>query len=137
MALPASACSADLWQHTYENQRLRVVEACTAVQGRVVSVHHNADGDAHIALAPDDRSVVNLTNAILAQGQLITEVVCEHPPTDTGRYANEVKSACAGYNSDIALPKIGDRVRITGAYVIDVDNGWAEIHPITRIEIIR
>jgi hypothetical protein len=26
---------------------------------------------------------------------------------------------------------------VTGAYVTDRDNGWNEIHPVTRIEVLR
>jgi hypothetical protein len=37
----------------------------------------------------------------------------------------------------VAIPNVGDRVRVTGAYVTDRDNGWREIHPVTRIEKIN
>ena len=37
----------------------------------------------------------------------------------------------------ITAPRIGDRVRITGSYVTDRDNGWNEIHPVSRIEILH
>jgi hypothetical protein len=29
---------------------------------------------------------------------------------------------------------VGAHVRATGTYVIDSHNGWAEIHPVSRIE---
>ncbi len=133
--LPASSCDASLWQHTYENERLTVLEHCTAVEGRVVSVHINADGDAHIGLLPDDRRVLNLINVTHAHGELITEVVCDH----ASRLDNKavIERTCSGYTSAITLPHTGDRVRITGAYVTDRDNGWNEIHPISKIEVLR
>jgi hypothetical protein len=129
--LPVADCNADLWKHVYSPERLGVIEACTAVEGRVVSVHRAQDGDLHIGLDPEQKSILNLTNVIHAQRHLIVEVVCDHTPRDEG-----AAGACAGYISQIAAPRVGDRVRITGAYVTDRDNGWNEIHPVTRIEAI-
>ena len=45
--------------------------------------------------------------------------------------------ACKGYVNNVELPKVGDHVKVTGSYVIDSHNGWAEIHPITEIVIIK
>lgn len=56
--LPAASCDAALWDHVYEKDRLELLDPCTAVEGRVVSVHHNADGDMHIALDPEDRPTI-------------------------------------------------------------------------------
>lgn len=130
--LPPADCNADLWKHVYSPERLRVIEACTAVEGRVVSVHRAVDGDLHIGLDPEQRSTLNLINVMHAHRRLIVEVVCDHTPPDKGAVA-----ACAGYTSQIATPSAGYRVRVTGAYVTDRDNGWNEIHPVTRIEILR
>ena len=128
--LPAADCNADLWKRVYSPERLRVIEPCTAVEGRVVSVHRAADGDLHIGLDPEQKSTLNLTNVMHAQRHLIVEAVCDHPPVKN-------KVACEGFVSPIAAPNIGDRVRVTGAYVTDRDNGWNEIHPVSRIETLR
>jgi hypothetical protein len=130
--LPPADCNADLWKHVYSPERLGVIEACTAVEGRVVSVHRAMDGDLHIGLDPDQKSILNLTNVMHAQRHLIVEVVCDHAPHDKGAV-----SACAGYTSQITTPRVGDRIRVTGAYVTDRDNGWNEIHPVSRIETLR
>ena len=130
--LPAADCNADLWKHVYEPGRLRVIEACTAVEGRVVSVHRAQDGDLHIGLDPDQKSVLNLVNAIHAQRNLIVEAVCDHPTT-----SSEPRAACAGFTSQIEVPKTGDRIRATGSYVTDRENGWNEIHPVSKIEILH
>jgi len=130
--LPVADCNADLWKHVYSPQRLAVVEACTAVEGRVVSVHRAADGDLHIGLDPEQKSTLNLINVMHAQRHLVVEVVCDHSPRD-----EEAAGACAGYTSQIAAPRTGDRVRITGSYVTDRDNGWNEIHPVSRIDSIQ
>jgi hypothetical protein len=130
--LPAADCNADLWKHVYSPERLAVIEACTAVEGRVASVHRAVDGDLHIGLDPEQKSTLNLANAMHAQRRLIVEVVCDHPTTK-----QQPSSACAGFTSQITAPSIGDHVRVTGAYVTDHDNGWNEVHPVTRIEILR
>jgi hypothetical protein len=130
--LPAENCNGDLWRHVYRAERLRIIEACTAVDGRVVSVRRGSDGDLHIALDPEHKSVLNLVNAMHAHGDLVVEVICEHAPA-----AVDAATACAAFTSQVTIPKIGDRVRVTGAYVTDRDNGWNELHPVTRIETLR
>ncbi|HVT19666.1 MAG TPA: hypothetical protein VHQ90_26215 [Thermoanaerobaculia bacterium] len=130
--LPAGNCNADLWRHVYHPERLRVIARCTAVDGRVVSVHRGSDGDLHIALDPEHKAVLNLVNATHAHGDLVAEVICEHAPTES-----DAATACAALTSQVTIPKVGDRVRVTGAYVTDRDNGWNELHPVTRIETLR
>jgi hypothetical protein len=130
--LAAEDCNADLWKHVYSPERLRVIEPCTAVEGRVVSVHRAADGDLHIGLNPDQKSILNLINVMHAQRRLIVEAVCDHSPIK-----NQPAQWCSGFTSTVAAPNVGDRVRVIGAYVTDTDNGWNEIHPVTRIEMLR
>ena len=130
--LAVQNCNAELWKHVYEPQRLRVIEACTAVDGQVVSVYRAADGDLHIGLDPDRTSVLNFANALHADGYLIVEVICEHTPAD-----DDPKSACAGFVPQVPAPKTGDRIRVTGAYVTDREYGWNEVHPVTRIETLH
>ena len=76
---------------------LGVIEACTAVQGRVASVHRAVDGDLHIGLDPEQKSTLNLANVMHAQHRLIVEVVCDHIPRD-----KEVASGCAGYAAQLS-----------------------------------
>lgn len=131
LKLSAESCDASLWKHVYSPERLRVLEPCTAVAGRVVSVHPQSDGDVHIALDPDQTSVLNLVNRFHGRSHLIVEAVCNHaPPLEAER------AACAGFVQRLSLPKPGDRVRVTGSYVTDRDNGWNEIHPVSRIDIL-
>ena len=107
--LPAGDCNADLWKHVYSPERLKVVEACTAVSGRVVSMGHSSDGDLHIALDPDRKSVLNLVNLIHAHAHLVVEVVCEHIPS-----GGDASAACAGFNPPVLIiPKVGEHVRIS------------------------
>ena len=130
--LSASDCDAQLWRHVYRPERLRVIETCTVVEGRVVSVEGGSDGDRHIALDPDRKSVLNLMNATHGGGNLVVEVICDHAPSKP-----DAVVPCAGFTSRIEVPRVGDRIRATGSYVTDRDNGWREIHPVSRIETLR
>jgi hypothetical protein len=130
--LQAENCDPDLWNHVSERERLHIIEECTAVEGRVVSLHRASDGDLHIGVDPDHKSVLNLVNLIRAHGQLVVEVICEHTPANAAN-----KAACGAFHPQITIPDLGDRVRVTGAYVTDRHNGWNEVHPVTRIEILR
>lgn len=132
VSLPAAQCDASLWPHVYERERLQVIEPCTAVEGRVVTTFRNADGDLHIGLDPDDKHLMNLMNATHGRRTLIVEIVCEHDATHSN-----AKAACGSYRSTATVPKAGDRIRVTGAYVTERDNGWNEIHPVTRIDLLR
>jgi len=109
-----------------------VLEPCTAVEGKVAFVHRNSDGDVHIGLDPEDKSVLNLVNVTHGQRKLVIEIICEHTPAQPNAQAS-----CGDFHSQIPVPDVGERVRITGAYVTDRDNGWNEIHPVTRIEILH
>jgi hypothetical protein len=133
VSLPAASCQAALGKHVYRPERLRVLEPCTAVEGRVASLEREKDGDLHIALDPKDKSVLNLFNVAHLHGQLAVELICEHTPSH-----GDAIAACTGFKPpEIILPSVGDRIRVTGAYVTDLDSGWNEIHPVTRIEILR
>jgi len=132
VSLQAESCNRDLWSHVYEKDRLRIIQECTAVGGIVASVHNNSDGDVHIGLDPENKSVLNLVNGMHAQRKLVVEIVCDHPPS-----VSEALAACRDFHSQTTIPKVGDRIRVTGAYVTDRDNGWNEVHPVTRIEILR
>jgi hypothetical protein len=127
--LPVAQCNPELWKHVYDPERLQVLAACAAVEGRVVSVHRASDGDLHIALDPDQKSALNLLNLMHAHGTLVVEAVCDHPPAK-----GEASGACEGFVSQIKPPTVGERVRVVGSYVTDRDNGWNEVHPVTRIE---
>jgi hypothetical protein len=35
------------------------------------------------------------------------------------------------------IPQASDRVRVTGSDVTDLENKWNEIHPVTRIEVLK
>jgi hypothetical protein len=130
--LAAESCDATLWSHVYQAQRLQVIEPCAEVEGRVVSLTRESDGDLHIQLDVENRSLLNIYNLLHAHGDLVVELICEGAAT-----RGDAITACAGFTPRVTVPSAGDRVRVTGAYVTDLEHGWNEIHPVTMIEILR
>lgn len=94
-----------------------------------------ADGDVHISLIPDSKSILRRN-----QTALVVEVICVTATPRNG-YA---RKACRGYSNPPGLSwnrlrsfKKGQRVQIIGLQVVDylhVASGLTEIHPVTRIE---
>lgn len=130
--LGEGACDGALWDHVYHAQRLRVMEACKTVEGTIVALRKEADGDLHIRLDVDDKTLLNERNYSGQHGDLVIEPVCVKDVTQADAVA-----ACSGFVSSVLIPQAGDRVRVTGAYVTDLEHGWNEIHPVTMIEILR
>jgi hypothetical protein len=48
----------------------------------------------------------------------------------------DAKASCQAFTNQVAIPKKGDHVAVTGTFVHDVEpgHGWMEIHPVTTIE---
>lgn len=110
-----------------------VMDYCKTVTGVVVESSVDQDGDQHMLLKPDagQEVVVNARNVQKKQGNLVLEVVCANHTT-----LGKVGHACDGYVNHVQLPPLGAHVKASGSYVIDTHNGWAELHPITRIDIL-
>ncbi len=130
----SAQCDAALWKHVYNPTRLTQIKACTSVTGTIRESSADDDGDQHFLLELDggQASLLNKRNLKKKSGDLVIEIVCANPIK-----LKKVKGACAGYRNTIAIPAVGARVRVTGSYVIDGHNGWAEIHPVSRIDIIK
>ncbi len=104
----AGACDPSLWRHVYHPARLRVVRPCLY------------------------RWTLRPANSTGQHGDLVLEPVCVRSPTQVDAVA-----ACTGYRSPVAVPAVGTHVRVTGAYVYDLDHGgWAELHPVTTIRVV-
>lgn len=127
----ARDCDASLWTHVYNPDRLQKLTPCIAVTGTVAVSLADDDGDQHFLLMLDagQENLLTKRNQKKKSGFLVVEIVCANPIK-----LKKAKSACAGYTNRIALPNVGEHVRITGTHVIDSHNGWAEIHPVSRIE---
>jgi hypothetical protein len=137
-------CDYSLWSHVYAGDprrfsrpqdRLQVIQDCVSVTGTIESARAEKDGDFHIRLRLDPQysSMVNAKNKSGQHGALVAEPVCMNPVTQKDTRAEHV---CDGFSQHVYTPNmLGSHVRITGAYVTDMEHGWTEIHPVTSIAI--
>jgi hypothetical protein len=87
-----------------------MLSRCRTVSGTVVVVRHEEDGDVHI----DVDTGGFLTNPVNESDQG-GDLVVEFMPRDGGH---------------LPAPSVGERIRLTGAWVLDADHGWNELHPV-------
>ena len=118
----------------YNAERLKVINKCKTVTGVIEESDANEDGDQHMLLKLDNGQEELLTskNIKKKQGDLVIEAVCANK-TILGK----VGKTCNGYINKIQIPKLGEHVKVTGSLVLDSHNGWTEIHPISKIEILK
>ena len=130
----ASACDPAIWKYVYDPARLEVVDKCMSATGMIEESSADDDGDQHMLLKLDagQENLLKKKNIKKKSGYLVIEAVCMNNITNP-----KVGGACKGYVNHVQLPKVGEHVKVTGSYVIDSHNGWAEIHPITKIEVIK
>jgi hypothetical protein len=130
----SSDCDPNLWKYVYNPERLQILDKCKTVTGTIEETNADEDGDQHMLLKLDKGQEKLLTkrNIKKKQGDLVIEAVCINKIS-----RKKAMGACKGYVNNVELPKVGDQVKVTGSYVIDSHNGWAEIHPITEIVIIK
>ncbi len=126
-------CDTSMWKYVYNRERLTVIEKCKTVTGIIEESHADDDGDQHMLLKLDkgQENLLTKRNHAKKQGYLVIEAVCANKTI-----LKKVGSTCQGYINHIQIPTIGKHVKVTGSLVIDSHNGWAEIHPITHIEIL-
>ena len=129
-----SDCDPALWDRVYNPSRLEIKKECLTVTGVIEESSPNSDGDHHMLLKLDagQDDLLTKKNMNKKDGYLVIEAVCVNTGED-----KKVKKTCKGYVNNIKIPDIGAHVRVTGSYVIDSHNGWAEIHPISKIEVIK
>ena len=127
-------CDTSLWKYVYNRKRLQVTDICKTVTGVIEESSANEDGDHHMLLKLDagQEDLLTKTNRKKKQGSLVIEAVCANKTT-----LSKVGKICNGYINKIQIPKLGAHVKVTGSLVIDSHNGWAEIHPITKIEVLK
>ena len=101
---------ADPLAGVYLPSRLHVLATCRSASGRVSAISHEADGDLHIGV--DTRGA--LTNAV-NRSKLHGVLLIEFMPRDGGH---------------LRAPRVGDRISLTGAWVLDANHGWQELHPV-------
>ncbi|MEP6615675.1 MAG: hypothetical protein ABJA57_03810 [Ginsengibacter sp.] len=122
-------CKPELWHYVYDPGRLEIKKKCISVTGTIVGSNADEDGDQHMLLKLDNQvSLLTKKNVSKKDGNLVIEAICIN-----NIRKKKAMGACNGYVNHVQLPKVGDHVKVTGSYVIDTHNGWAEIHPITEI----
>ncbi len=127
-------CDTSLWKYVYNRERLEVTDICKTVTGVIEESSADEDGDQHMLLKLDagQEDLLTKKNTKKKQGDLVIEAVCANKTT-----LGKVGNTCNGYINKIQIPKLGEHVKVTGSLVIDTHNGWAEIHPITKMEILK
>ncbi|MBI3662395.1 MAG: hypothetical protein HY234_05020 [Acidobacteria bacterium] len=127
-----AGCDAALWNHVYHPARLEVIEPCKTVEGEIVLVRHEDDGDLHILLDVADKSLLSEANFSKQHGALVLEPICQKEPTQ-----EDAIEPCRNYAGPMFAVHKGMRVRVTGSYVRDGKHGgWMEIHPVTSMVAI-
>jgi hypothetical protein len=107
------------------------------VTGTIEFIRSERDGDFHVGLKldPEFSGLVNGCNVTCsggaARGDLVVEPVCVTAPLNAAAVGS-----CAGYRNPIVIPPVGSHVSMTGAYVLDLDHGWTEIHPLQEVHVI-
>ena len=126
-------CDTTVWKYVYNPARLQVMDICKTVTGTIEESSANEDGDQHMLIRLDggQEDLLTKRNIQKKQGCLVLEAVCVNNVT-----RKKVGNTCNGYVNKIEIPVVGARVKVTGSYVIDSHNGWAEIHPITKIVLL-
>lgn len=134
----------------YLSGRLRQLDRCRTVSGTVDCLKLEPDGDYHVRLRVDDQYAALLRPANRLQTctghpgpHLVVEIIPQHPEGVLFRTNN----ADAGGFIDPAIPTPGERITVTGPYVIDTNSlhrflyqgqaaeNWAEIHPAWAIRV--
>jgi hypothetical protein len=134
-------CASNPSNGVHVPDRLQVLTPCAAFDGTVdeAPVQH-PDGDVSFQVKPDS-GYANMLNAHnRSEGGLHIEIVPRDQPGCTpGRpiHVGGVSDlgTCSGRH--IAAPPLGAHVRIIGAWVLDRNNNWYEIHPAWKIEAVR
>ena len=130
----ASACGVGAPEgDVYQPDRLQVLDPCKHAVGVVVDVAAEDDGDHHVWFKPDNgyEYLMNPENHFQARPAMLAEITpdCTGQPPDA-----EAAARCP--KSKLPIPKLGDHVAMDGPWVLDMNHGWREIHPVDRIEIL-
>jgi hypothetical protein len=125
--------------NVYHPARLTLVRVCITVTGTVAAVRAESDGDIHVNVGLDAAfaALINDHNTSGEQGALVVEIVpVDRPGCIPGQAPRPASGTydfglCTGANE--LAPTVGQRVSVTGPYVLDTFHGWMEIHPVWAI----
>ena len=130
-----ASCDSSLWNRVYTPRRLRVLKDCVSVDGTVAGFERESDGSVAIKLKVGEELVglLNQQNLDLQGGSLVVRIVCA---SSVSREDVMQEGVCDGFSSSVYVPQEGERVRITGSFVLNTRDGWNEIQPVTAIETV-
>ena len=116
----------NVFEEVYDPERLRIVDTCTTIEGVVVGAPRIVDDGDYVFDVKVDQGyedMLSLGSWVLRRGTIHVEVV----PGDYFEVLGDIEGVCPG-----------DRVRVTGVFVVDTDHGlWSEIHPAYRVELLE
>jgi hypothetical protein len=131
---------------------LKILAPCVTVTGTVIGntssriphIREQADKDLIINLLPDAqfKSLGSPANTRYF-GAIHVEAICQgnkvNIKTGLGHHVPHLHVGdCKGFNGPhFPIPKVGDRLKITGVYAQDIyEGGHTEIHPVYKIEYL-
>jgi hypothetical protein len=135
--------SGDPLANVHKPKRLQVVTSCIVVRGTVALVFQDGeDGDYHVNVQVDEEfeDLLNTANRVQLETLLAEVVPADQKGCTPGQpprppSGDKDFGLCTGAN--VTIPAVGDRIELTGPYVLDSDHGWMEIHPVWHIGKIR
>ena len=114
----ASGCRSNPLANVWSPSRLKVISPCTTVTGTVRSTAKQGDGDYHVEITLDSGGRI--------RGEIVPADQPGCTPGQPVRYGT-----CSGAN--IATPKAGSHITLTGPKVKDTRTGGTEIHPMWQV----
>jgi hypothetical protein len=132
-------CDQDPHAGVHDPTRLKIFDPCATFIGKVVEGAKLAgDGDVTFNAAPEPgyESMLNQKNR--GKGGLHIEIVPRDQPGCTRGEAikGPVKNLGVCSGAHVLYPPLRARVRVIGAYVLDTWDGWNEMHPAWKVEIL-
>ena len=119
------------WEKVYDINRLVIYNHNISVSGVIYEVKKSFDGDIHLTLKLDSASTQKVflvnKNYTKQDSCLVVEIICGH---------STIFPICHMFDNPILVPKKGDKVMVTGAFVYDKRHNWTEIHPVYNLEIL-
>jgi len=114
----ATICPTNPLLGVHDPTRLQVLNACATFVGTVITAPKQyADGDFAFWVAPDAAYASMLNAKNRSEGGIHAEII----PVDQGK---------------VRPPSLHAHIRVIGAHVYDRWNGWNEMHPVWKIEIL-
>lgn len=117
-------------KHIFKSDRLVMLKD-TEITGIVTYIHAELDGDYHIRLKTSDKLILSSNNYSKQDSCLILEIICAH------KTIFPMSCSCKGYMNKITIPKINDKITVSGVLVFDKTHELTEIHPVISLQIIN